>query len=62
MADKLQSKVRSFKKQAEDATEAANATMSKFRKVQHELDEATERADMAEAAVNKARSKARDSA
>merc|ERR1719343_842377 len=32
---------------------------AKFRKVQHELDESEERADMAEAALNKARSRAR---
>ena len=35
-------------------------SMSKFRKLQHELDEASERAEMAEAAVNKARARARD--
>ena len=37
-----------------------NLAMSRFRKIQHELDEANERAEMAEAAVNKARSRARD--
>ena len=50
---------KSYKKTAEEATENANMTMSKFRKLQHELDEAIERAEMAEAAVNKARSKAK---
>ncbi|CBY34054.1 unnamed protein product [Oikopleura dioica] len=56
--DKLNSKTKSYKKSAEDATESASTAMSRFRKVQHELDEANERAEMAEAAVNKARSKA----
>ena len=59
--DKLNSKVKSYKKAAEDATESASSAMSRFRKVQHELDEANERAEMAEAAVNKARSKALES-
>ena len=57
--EKLNSKAKSYKKSAEDATENANGAMSKYRKLQHELDEANERAEMAEAAVNKARSKAR---
>merc|ERR1712076_227720 len=57
--DKLNSKAKTYKKTAEDATESANMAMSKFRKLQHELDEANERAEMAEAAVNKARSKAK---
>merc|ERR1712008_674012 len=60
LADKLQSKTSTYKKQAEDATENAGQAMSRFRKIQHELDEANERAEMAEAAVNKARSRARD--
>jgi chromosome segregation ATPase len=57
--DKLNSKAKTYKKAAEDATEGANTAMSKFRKLQHELDEANERAEMSEAAVNKARSKAK---
>merc|ERR1712235_107444 len=59
-ADKLQSKMKSYKKASEEATESANQAMSKFRKLTNELDEATERAEMAEAAVNKAISKAKD--
>merc|ERR1712037_148062 len=39
--DKLNSKVKSYKKAAEDATESASSAMSRFRKV-HELDEANE--------------------
>ena len=45
---------------AEEAEEVGNSNMAKFRKVQHELDESEERADMAEAALNKARSKQRE--
>merc|ERR1712003_361686 len=60
LVDKLQIKVKTYKSQAEEAEEAGNANMAKFRKVQHELDESEERADMAEAALNKARSKARE--
>merc|ERR1712003_280241 len=60
LVDKLQIKVKTYKRQAEEAEEQGNANMAKFRKVQHELDESEERADMAEAALNKARSKARE--
>merc|ERR1712154_164753 len=49
------------KRQAEESEEQANANLSKYRKLQHELDEAEERADMAESSLNKLRSKARDS-
>ena len=57
--DKLASKAKTYKKSSEEATESANMAMSKYRKLQHELDEANERAEMSEAAVNKARSKAK---
>merc|ERR1712212_826220 len=60
LCDKLQSKVKTYKRQAEEAEEQGNANMAKFRKVQHELDESEERADMAESALNKARSKQRE--
>ena len=59
-ADKLTAKMKTYKKQAEEATENANGAMSKYRKLTHELDEANERADMAEAALNKSRSKAKE--
>jgi len=59
--DKLQLKVKAYKRQAEEAEEAANGHMSKLRKVQHELEEAEERADIAESQVNKLRVKTRDS-
>merc|ERR1712187_29943 len=60
LVDKLQIKVKTYKRQAEEAEEQGNQNMAKFRKVQHELDESEERADMAEAALNKARSKNRE--
>ena len=56
---KLQVKVKTYKRQAEEAEEVANSNLSKYRKLQHELDEAEERADMAESALNKLRAKAR---
>lgn len=60
LVDKLQLKVKSYKKAAEEAEEQANNNLVKFRKVQHELDEAEERADMAESQVNKLRAKSRN--
>merc|ERR1712183_877939 len=61
LVDKLQLKVKAYKRQSEEAEEAANGHMSKLRKVQHELEEAEERADIAESQVNKLRAKSRDS-
>ncbi|XP_041916464.1 myosin-7-like [Alosa sapidissima] len=60
LVDKLQLKVKAYKRQAEEAEEQANGYLSKFRKVQHELEEAEERADIAESQVNKLRAKSRD--
>ncbi|XP_068604805.1 myosin-7-like [Brachionichthys hirsutus] len=60
LADKLQLKVKSYKKAAEEAEEQANGNLAKIRKLQHELDEAEERADIAECQVNKLRAKSRD--
>uniref|UniRef100_A0A8C2HWT3 Myosin heavy chain 7 n=1 Tax=Cyprinus carpio TaxID=7962 RepID=A0A8C2HWT3_CYPCA len=60
LVDKLQLKVKSYKRAAEEAEEQANANLGKFRKIQHELDEAEERADIAESQVNKLRAKSRD--
>ncbi|MGH0134503.1 UNVERIFIED_CONTAM: hypothetical protein FKN15_056928 [Acipenser sinensis] len=57
LVDKLQLKVKAYKRQSEDAEEQANTYLSKFRKVQHELEEAEERADIAESQVNKLRAK-----
>ncbi|XP_017587524.1 PREDICTED: myosin-6-like [Corvus brachyrhynchos] len=60
LVDKLQMKVKAYKRQAEEAEEQANTNLAKFRKAQHELDEAEERADIAESQVNKLRAKSRD--
>ncbi|XP_077594698.1 myosin heavy chain, skeletal muscle, adult-like [Stigmatopora nigra] len=60
LVDKLQLKVKVYKRQNEEVEELANVHMAKLRKVQHELEEAQERADIAECQVNKMRSKSRE--
>merc|ERR1712193_333783 len=54
---KLERKVKEAVYAGEEQEEQATANMSKYRKIQHELDEAEERADMAESALSKMRSK-----
>ena len=49
LVDKLQNKVRSYKKQIEEAEEIAALNLAKFRKAQQELEETEERAKLAEA-------------
>ncbi|XP_071384481.1 myosin-7 [Centroberyx affinis] len=61
LVDKLQLKVKAYKRSAEEAVSRANTNLTKFRKLQHELDEAEKRADTAESQVNKTRDKSRDS-
>lgn len=85
LVDKLQQKVKAYKRQAEEAVtdaplvygatrrlslilcsaswqeEQANTSLTKLRKVQHELEEAEERADIAEAQVNKMKPRHRQS-
>uniref|UniRef100_A0A8C4ICP1 Myosin-7B n=1 Tax=Dicentrarchus labrax TaxID=13489 RepID=A0A8C4ICP1_DICLA len=53
LIEKLQTKVKSYKRQAETA-------VSLYSKVQHELDDAEERADIAETTVNKLRIRTRE--
>ncbi|XP_057701646.1 myosin heavy chain, fast skeletal muscle-like [Corythoichthys intestinalis] len=60
LVDKLQLKVKAYKRQCEDTEEQANAHLTRYRKVQHEMEEAQERADIAESQVNKLRAKSRD--
>ncbi|KAL4833514.1 hypothetical protein H8958_021956 [Nasalis larvatus] len=60
LVDKLQSKVKSYKRQFEEAEQQANTNLAKYRKAQHELDDAEERADMAETQANKLRARTRD--
>ncbi|MBW01817.1 Myosin-8, partial [Eschrichtius robustus] len=60
LVNKLQTKVKAYKRQAEEAEEQANVNLAKFHKIQHELEEAEERADIAESQVNKRRVKSRE--
>ncbi|XP_015269822.1 PREDICTED: myosin-4-like [Gekko japonicus] len=60
LVDKLQLKVKAYKRQSEESEEQSNTSLSRFRKIQHELEEAEERADIAESQVNKLRVKTRD--
>ena len=55
LADKLQVKVKTYKRMAEEHEESANKNLALYRKLHMELDEAEERADVAEAAVFKIR-------
>ena len=54
-----ESKIRSYKKQIEEAEEIAALNLAKFRKVQGSLSEASERADLNEHALGKARARGR---
>ena len=49
LASKLQSKIKTYKKQIEEAEEIAALNLAKFRKAQQELEETEERAKLAEA-------------
>ncbi|KAG7260715.1 hypothetical protein CRUP_029471 [Coryphaenoides rupestris] len=60
LVDKLQLKMKAYKRLSEESEEQANTHLSRYRKVQHELEEAQERADIAESQVNKLRAKSRD--
>ena len=51
LVDKLQNKVRCYKKQIEEAEEIAALNLAKFRKAQQELEETEERARLAEAQI-----------
>ena len=59
--DKLQSKAKIYKIQAEDAEEIASINLSKFRKVSIELQDALERANEAECQIAKFRAFNRNS-
>ena len=48
LIDQLQGKIKSYKKQIEEAEEIAALNLAKFRKAQQELEETEERAKMAE--------------
>ena len=48
LAGKLQSKIKTYKQQIEEAEEIAALNLAKFRKAQQELEETNERASLAE--------------
>merc|ERR1712038_2238350 len=52
LANKLQMKIKTYKKQIEEAEELAALNLAKFRKAQQELEEAEERSKMAGAALS----------
>merc|ERR1712193_452136 len=59
LVDKLQNKVKSYKKQIEEAEEIAALNLAKFRKVQADLEESDERADLNEQLVAKFKTRGR---
>lgn len=62
LVEKLQNKIKAYKRQIEETEEIASVNLGKFRKVQHELEDANERADQAESQVTKIRAKNRSGA
>merc|ERR1719397_778523 len=61
LIDQLQGKIKSYKKQIEEAEEIAALNLAKFRQVQANLTGSTERADLNEQALAKTRAKNRGS-
>merc|ERR1712218_581228 len=59
LVDQLQSKIRSYKKQIEEAEEIAALNLSKFRQAQAHLADAQERTDLNEQALAKTKAKGR---
>merc|ERR1711902_308867 len=59
LVDQLQGKIKSYKKQIEEAEEIAALNFAKYRKVQSSLGEAQERADLQEQALAKFRARGR---
>ena len=59
LIEKLQNKLKVYKRQAEEAEEIAAVNLAKFRKIQHDLEDAEERADQAENQLSKLRAKNR---
>merc|ERR1712178_270312 len=52
LAQKLQQKIKTYKKQIEEAEEIAALNLAKFRKAQQEMEETEDRARMAENALH----------
>merc|ERR1719450_1955040 len=61
LIDSLQGKIKTYKKQLEEAEEIAALNLTKFRKVQGDLQEATERADLNDQSLAKLKAKGRAS-
>merc|ERR1712010_409574 len=61
LIDQLQGKIKSYKKQIEEAEEIAALNLAKFRQVQANLTGSNERADLNEQALAKTRARARSS-
>merc|ERR1711909_208096 len=59
LIDQMQSKIKSYKKQIEEAEEIAALNLAKFRQVQSALGVAEERADVNEQALARVRTRAR---
>ena len=59
LVDGLQGKIKTYKKQIEEAEEIAALNLAKFRKVAGDVDAAAGRADVAEQAVAKGRARGR---
>merc|ERR1711874_302887 len=55
LVDTLQQKIKTYKRQIEEAEEIAALNLAKFRKAQQELEEAESRAECAEQMANKAK-------
>merc|ERR1719355_280463 len=61
LVDQLQGKIKSYKKQIEEAEEIAALNLAKFRQAQNSLAESTERADLNGQVLAKAKAKGRGS-
>merc|ERR1712215_108540 len=61
LVDQLQSKIKSYKKQIEEAEEIAALNLAKYRQVQGNLQQSGERADLNEQALAKMKAKNRSS-
>merc|ERR1712177_15042 len=59
LIEQLQAKIKSYKKQIEEAEEIAAMNLAKYRQVQSNLTDSTERADISEQALGKTRARAR---
>merc|ERR1719187_2909803 len=61
LIDQLQGKIKSYKKQIEEAVEIAALNLAKFRTAQNQLAESTERCDLNEQVLAKAKARGRSS-